>query len=508
MKLSKINFPLILISLIPVSFVIGPLILELFINILNILFLIEIFKKKKFSILKNNFFLYFIIFYVFLILGLLNSNFFSQNVLNILSYIRFIILPFSIFYFLNINKHSLKFCYIILSITMLIIVSDGIFQFFFDKNLIGFQKYRPDRISGFFKEDLILGSYVTRLFPLLIGLTLFFKNKIKYSFINIFLIFMSLFLIFISGERASFLMTLIAITMIFFYVDISKFLKSLFVVVCISATCLILIFNPIVFDRHIKQLKNHIISNDKDKSILPYYMPMFETTLNMYKFNRLTGTGPKSYRYVCNEEKYVSYFPNRFDKIDNTRVKISISWKELRNLEPQNFFVNKGDKISKGDKIFTYNFIGDDKIYTFFSDKEGIITKIYKKKRYVGNDDILNIDPQYSEKFEYVKKNACSTHPHNFYFQLLGETGLIGFFYILFLFLFLFFKILKVFFYKYFKNKKIMSDAEFCIFVGFFITLWPLTTNGNFFNNWINLISFYPVGFFLYLNSTKLKNTE
>ena len=31
------------------------------------------------------------------------------------------------------------------------------------------------------------------------------------------------------------------------------------------------------------------------------------------------------------------------------------------------------------------------------------------------------------EKY-YVNKFSCTTHPHNFYFQLLAENGLIGFF--------------------------------------------------------------------------------
>ena len=49
-----------------------------------------------------------------------------------------------------------------------------------------------------------------------------------------------------------------------------------------------------------------------------------------------------------------------------------------------------------------------------------------------------------------------------------------------------------------FLNKSLLSNFEVCLLAGFFTILWPLTTNGNFFNNWINLISFYPLGFYLY----------
>ena len=96
-------------------------------------------------------------------------------------------------------------------------------------------------------------------------------------------------------------------------------------------------------------------------------------------------------------------------------------------------------------------------------------------------------------------KNGCNTHPHNFYIQLLAETGLIGFIFIFSVFIYLLLQIVKNIFFKSFK------DSEICILIGFFVVLWPLTTNGNFFNNWINLISFYPLGFFLYLQNKKEK---
>ena len=88
-------------------------------------------------------------------------------------------------------------------------------------------------------------------------------------------------------------------------------------------------------------------------------------------------------------------------------------------------------------------------------------------------------------------------HPHNFYIQILAEIGLFGFIFISFC-LFIY-HLLKIFFYRFLKKKILFLDITICILVGFFFILFPLTTNGNFFNNWINLISFYPFGFFLYL---------
>ena len=82
--------------------------------------------------------------------------------------------------------------------------------------------------------------------------------------------------------------------------------------------------------------------------------------------------------------------------------------------------------------------------------------------------------------------------------QLLAETGLVGFLFIFSLFVYLLYLLIV--------KKKSFSNSEICILVGFFVTLWPVITNGNFFNNWINLISFYPLGFLLYM--LKINNKE
>ena len=32
----------------------------------------------------------------------------------------------------------------------------------------------------------------------------------------------------------------------------------------------------------------------------------------------------------------------------------------------------------------------------------------------------------------------------------------------------------------------------------FFMTLWPFITTGNFFNNWLNIIYFFPIPFYIH----------
>lgn len=97
---------------------------------------------------------------------------------------------------------------------------------------------------------------------------------------------------------------------------------------------------------------------------------------------------------------------------------------------------------------------------------------------------------------------TCSTHPHNYYLQMLTETGLIGFFILFFLFIFVTFNLFKKVINITFHNIKISSDVF--ILILFFINFFPLVPTSSIFNNYNSVILFFGSGFLINMYKEKL----
>ncbi len=135
--------------------------------------------------------------------------------------------------------------------------------------------------------------------------------------------------------------------------------------------------------------------------------------------------------------------------------------------------------------IFKNNYFNGNGIKTFYK-----TCNLYKEEE-------KQKETKYLEFLERDNNLTCSTHPHNTYLQILSEVGIFGFFMIFYLFTKTLIRNFKIILSKDYNN---INISYYFINLGIIVNLFPFIPSGNFFNNWLSLILFYPLGFWFFLN--------
>ena len=400
---NKVFINLIIVSIIP-FLIWGPFFPDLIVSISALFFIYYIFKNKDFYFFLNK---PLIIFFIFCVYCILISVIVAEDMMlsfeSSLFYFRIGVFSCFIWYLIDRDKRILTYFYYTIILCFSTLVIDGYFQYFTGANLLGF-KTISIRISSFFGDELIMGSYLSRLFPLLFALFLVKKKqKFEIYFIGTLFILVDV-LIFMAGERASFFF--LNLSTIFIIILIKEYQKFRLVTFIIAIICIFILslYSPNLSNRMFEDPAKNIglIKSSKGPTIFsPAHDSLIRTAYNMFKEKPIIGHGPKMYRVICKNEKY--------------RV----------GMEP------------------------------------------------------------------------CQTHPHNFYSQLLAETGIVGCLFLFSVLSYVFYVSLRQFKSIIFKQKRPLTDYQVCLLAGILITVWPLSPNGNFFNNWLMIVYSLPAGFYL-----------
>lgn len=508
------NFPYILIMLFPLGMVIGPLVGEILMGILIIMFLFRITRKKDFALLNIKFVKFFLIFYLLISINTIISFVEIEQIYKAIAHLRFIIFALAICYFLEQNSKFIKFIFYFTSITLLIVSIDGIYQYFSGENILGYSRYRVDRISGVFNDDLILGSFIGKFLPAILSFYFYvFKNEsILNKFYLVFLLIVTIFTILISGERSSMLFILIFCFLFLFFINIKVTYKFITILIFIGLIFITLFKNPVLFNRYYNQTMDHIFGQEVyNKQIIPEYYPLFKTSLKMFEDNIFFGQGFRSFRYKCDKEDFIT-FGDKYNVINNEVLTFDVSWKIL-NVKVTDLFVSKNDFIKKGDKIFEYKILkgnNQGKTLIFESNKIGKIDElsINEGSSFGSGHGIstLDISDLNIAKITKVRKVGCDTHPHNYYFQLLAETGVVGLFILISIFVYFTIELVKILKNKIFLKKTIKNQSEIVLMIFFVSYFWPISFTGNFFNNWLSMSLFYSIGLYFFYTRNDQRN--
>ena len=160
----------------PLSFILGIAVAEIFV-IIFLFFLIFNFNQRKIFFEKK-----IIILTLFSMYIAFNAMFQITDDLKYSSFFHLRYLLFSLAIFLFFEKslnenYSEKIVHIFLFVSS-ILLFDSFFQFIFGFNVLG-NEIISQRISSFFGDELILGSYLIRLLPILIWYIYYFKINLN-----------------------------------------------------------------------------------------------------------------------------------------------------------------------------------------------------------------------------------------------------------------------------------------------------------------------------------------
>ena len=405
-RLLKLNT--ILISLIPISLIVGPAPADIILTLTSFFFLLFALINKKWKIFKNKFTYIFFIFYFYILFTSLISDNVFLSLESTLFYFRFLPFVLCFKYLINNDYNLLKYLFFTFLLTFCFLILDSYFQYFFGYNFLGF-KYDGIRLSGVFNEEKILGSFLSRMTPIFIGLSIFLFGNSRVKIILV-LVLVGLIdiLVILSGERTSIFYMFMSTFLITLFISKWKMYRLIAFIISITLSTTIILTNEKVKERVLtKTIDQTNLLGEKFNTFSIQHQVIYSSSIKIFNDNRIFGVGPKNFREKCKNEKY---------------------------------------------KTFT--------------------------------DLDQSID-------------GCQTHSHNTYIQLLTETGLIGFSIIAFLFFYLNYYLIRHIFQYVTQKKLFLNDFSICIIVSIYVTLWPFVPTGNFFNNWLSVIYFFPIGMLL-----------
>lgn len=296
-----------ILSLAIISFTFGTAIPNIYFSIFSILIILYLISIRDIIFYdKVIFLLIFLFIFLSIISSLRNINeiFFLDSLNRSITNIRFFLVGFVIFFIIK-NVSCLKLFNNVLLIYLIFLSSDIIFQYYNGTDFFNLPRWE-DRAAGFFafNGEYIAGSFMVKI---LLPSIFFFNTYYKFKFKNLFIsltTFLFIYSLFLTGERAS-IINFIIILLIFFIIKLLykqfklNYLKTfiLFVLSIIVVIGLVL-SNENYKKRLIDQTKIDFL--DKNSILNSRYFQKFYTGQRIFYDYPLLGSGPKTFRSICN----------------------------------------------------------------------------------------------------------------------------------------------------------------------------------------------------------------
>ena len=430
-NLKLMNF---LVLMYPISLITGNMFVNLNIILICILGVLA-YKNNLLKLINSKSIIFIFSFFLLLITisifkqGLISEN---KNFLKSIFYFRYFI--FFLILTLMVKNNHLNFKHLlVLSFVITSLISlDVIFQGLFGKNIIGLESFGKHN-SSIFGKELIAGSYIQRFCLMgLVCLPLIYIKQNTKRLILIFLVTIVFFCgVLFSGNRMPSAMLVLSLFLMLFLI------KDLRLPIILGLITIAIIFSFLVFKND--NVKKHYAA---------FYKYSIDTVVNVKKFS--------TKKYPELEDRRYELFIKEYNK-----GKDSKKLKSTYELIP----------FASGHQIVFLTAIDVWRDNLFFGNGLKSFRTTCKTKLHLPN-------------------RVCEAHPHNYYLELLNDSGLVGLVIFLLGIIFLLFE-------KSGNPKKIYENEKtifLCLVIIIISEFFPFKSSGSFFTTSNSSFVFFLLG--------------
>ena len=291
-----------IITLLPISLILGPAVSLINVLIISISFLILCFFLKSYQFFQKKEFLLLVVLNFYLIFNSFISLDFYIGFARNFGFLRFILLFLFInYFFFKFEKSDKLFNTWLILISVLSI--DVLIEAIFGRNLVGYGGVHPykDRIVSFFKDEPIVSSFIYGFSFILIGYLFnkYSEDNKKNQVIIIFLPLLFLISVLITGERSNTIKFLIGFMIFFLFSHfLTKKVKIFSILFFVIIASIIFSQSQYLKLRYVTQLKGYFTAEQKREVFFKknIYINLYRSGINVFKNYPIFGVGNKNYR--------------------------------------------------------------------------------------------------------------------------------------------------------------------------------------------------------------------
>jgi len=437
----------------PISFILGNLIVNLNLILFCVLGIFHLRSKiltTKYNLsIKIIFLLFFAIFFstsLSFIKSLYIEGYEYEHLARLvksITFFRYFLMLIMVYLLSEHNILNFKYLFSSAAFSTLLVAFDVIYQYIFGFNIIGLKSHDYHN-SGFFGDEHISGGYLQNFsFFSIFFMTFLLKNKnsIRFILTTITICVIGIGII-LSGNKMPLILFLFGLLLVFLFDN------RLRKIIIVSLICFFVLFKFI--------LSSNATLKDRYETL--YYS--IQLTIGIFDLKpTLKNDSEKSYEAQENstttkeKNQQSSWYRGKInflnDRSNQARLFLSAldTWK-------QNKIFGNGIKSFRIDcyKLQNADLLDENAIYEY----------------------------NFSETYIKSKKNRlCSTHPHNYYFEILTETGIVGLFITLMIASLFVVFIFKNF--KFFKGSNMENFILLAATISLILEVFPIKSTGSIF---------------------------